>query len=62
MRVDLYGKLSAWTLALQSRRMAGRDCPAWGIALLYYGPDKRLGLSVWGKFWSRYYMLCGARP
>lgn len=37
------------------------DVAAYGAALLYYRPDRRLGVSLWTPGWSRYFKLKAKR-
>lgn len=58
-----------WSLAFQSSRfhefMPGTPYPSFGIALLFYRPERRLSVSLWahkpGVGWSRNVRLWGPR-
>ena len=59
---DLNG---SWTVAFQSSRFAefvpGTLYPAFGIALLWYKPERRLSVSVWCHAGSWNVRLYGPR-
>jgi hypothetical protein len=35
--------------------------PEYGVALLFYKPERRLSISIWTRRWSRNIRLCGPR-
>lgn len=52
--MNVWRDLGSWTAAWQ-------PVPALGIALLFYKPERRLSVSVWGRSWSRNIRLWGPR-
>ena len=47
-----------WSLSLTSKHFAW-SLPSYGIALLFYRPERRLSVSIWTRTWSRNIRLCG---
>ncbi len=66
MKIQKSIGLDGWTVALQSKAfrefVPGTLYPAFGVALLWYRPERRLSVSVWSKFfYARNYRLWGPR-
>lgn len=55
--------LTGWTAAWQSKSLhefvPGTFHPAFGVALLFYAPERRLSVSIWTRRRSRNIRLCG---
>lgn len=55
----------SWTVAWQSTAfhefMPGTPYPAFGAALLFYKPERRLSLSIWTRRGSKNLRLWGPR-
>jgi hypothetical protein len=55
----------SWTVALQSSNfhefVPGTPYPAFGIALLFYKPERRLSVSIWTRSRSENLRLWGPR-
>jgi hypothetical protein len=50
-----------WTIGIESSRPKSLMLNRWGIALLWYRPNKRLSVSIWSPKSSRNIRLYGPK-